>query len=159
MHVEDIAGHAALARMISTRIAVGETLRTPRQFEPWMRDRALAIAQPDVMRTGVTGTMRIAAVADTLHVPLTLHTGICTGIGMAATWQTAAALRSVLPQEHQDDLFEKVNVVLKTPLQETEGRLIVPARPGIGVEVNEESVARLAIEHWVVDATGRRRQV
>jgi D-galactarolactone cycloisomerase len=158
MHVEDIAGHAALARMISTRIAVGETLRTPRQFEPWMRERALAIAQPDVMRTGVTGTMRIAAIADTLHVPLTLHTGICTGIGMAATWQTAAALRSVLPQEHQDDLFAKVNVVLKTPLQEAEGRLIVPTRPGIGVEVNEEAVARLAVEHWVVDANGRKRQ-
>lgn len=158
LHAEDVAGHAALARAISTRVAVGETLRTPRQFEPWLRERALAVAQPDIMRTGITGGMRIAALAETHHVPVTLHTGICTGVGMAATWQVAASLPGALPQEYQHDLFEKVNGVLKTPLQETNGRLHVPERPGIGVEVDEAAVARLAVEHWIVDSSGRKRQ-
>ena len=157
LHAEDVSGHAALARTISTRLAVGETLRTPRQFEPWLRERALAVAQPDIMRTGITGGTRIAALAQTHHVPVTLHTGICTGIGMAATWQVAAALPAALPQEHQHDLFEKVNGVLDTPLHETNGRLQVPERAGIGVEVNETAVARIATEHWVVDPNGRRQ--
>jgi L-alanine-DL-glutamate epimerase-like enolase superfamily enzyme len=156
LHAEDIAGHATLARTVSTRIAVGETLRTPRQFEPWLRERALAVAQPDIMRTGITGAVRIAALAETHHVPVTLHTGICTGIGMAATWQVAAALPGSLPQEHQHDLFARVNGVLETPLQEQGGRLLVPDRPGIGAQVDEEAVARSAIEHWVVDTSGRR---
>jgi L-alanine-DL-glutamate epimerase-like enolase superfamily enzyme len=156
LHAEDVEGHAALARSLSTRIAVGETLRTPRQFDPWLRSRALAVAQPDIMRAGITGTLRIAALAEMTHVPTTLHTGVCTGVGMAATWQVAAALPGSLVQEHQHDLFDTANSVLQTPLMELRGKLQVPARPGIGVEVDEAAIARLALEHWTVDAQGRR---
>lgn len=158
LNSEDMEGHAAVARAIVTPVAVGETLRTPRQFEPWLRHRALAIAQPDIMRTGITGALRIAALAETLHVPTTLHTGVCTGIGMAATWQVAAALPGHLPQEHQSDLFEAVSALLKTPLTTHNGKLIVPQRPGIGVEVNEEAILSMTTEHWIVDSKGRRQQ-
>lgn len=156
LNAEDVEGHAALARCIRTPVAVGETLRTPRQFEPWLRARALAVAQPDIMRCGITGTLRIAALADTFHVPATLHTGICTGVGMAATWQTAAALPGDIPQEHQHDLFETANEVLRTRLCERNGMLEVPQRPGIGVDVNEDAVAAMSTEHWIVDDGGRR---
>ena len=142
--------------MIATSVAVGETLRTARQFEPWLSSRALAIAQPDIMRSGVTGALKIAALADAFHVPTALHTGVCTGIGMAATWQVAAALPGDLPQEHQHDLFEAVGHLLETPLQLENGHLIVPERPGIGAEVNEQAVHAASREHWIVDASGRR---
>ena len=100
---------------------------------------------------------RIAALADTMHVPTTLHTGVCTGVGMAATWQVAAALPSGgYPQEHQQDLFDAVSAVLKEPLVQRKGRLVVPQRPGIGVEVSESAVEAVTSEHWVVDAGGRR---
>jgi len=157
LNAEDIEGHAALARAIATPIAVGETLRTPRQFEPWLRARALAVAQPDLMRCGVTGTLRIAALAQAAHVPTTLHTGICTGIGMAATWQIMAALPGDALQEHQEDLFATACDVLTEPLQKRGGRLVVPTRPGIGVDVNEAAVAKITTEHWVVDGNGRRQ--
>lgn len=158
LNAEDVDGHAALARAIVTPVAVGETLRTARQFEPWLRGRALAVAQPDVMRAGITATMRIAALCDAAHVPVTLHTGVCTGVGMAATWQVAAAIPSGgLPQEHQHDLFERANTFLKEPLPHRDGRIVVPQRPGIGVDVNEAAVEAMATEHWVVDASGRRQ--
>jgi L-alanine-DL-glutamate epimerase-like enolase superfamily enzyme len=156
LNAEDVEGHAALARVISTPVAVGETLRTPRQFEPWLRRRALAVAQPDVMRAGITGVMKIAALAETHHVPTTLHTGVCTGIGMAATWQVAAALPGDLPQEHQHELAAAGGAVLKTPLEVRDGRLIVPRGPGIGVDVAEDVVRSFATEQWVVDRDGRR---
>lgn len=156
LNAEDVEGHAALARAISTPVAVGETLRTSRQFEPWLTGRALAIAQPDIMRTGITGTLRIAAIADAHHVPVSLHTGVCTGVGMAATWQVAAALPGDLPQEHQHDLFTAVGRVLKTPLQQEDAQLVVPSRPGIGVEVDEQAVQGFATAHWVVDEKGHR---
>jgi D-galactarolactone cycloisomerase len=136
---------------------VGETLRTSRQFEPWLRSRALAVAQPDIMRTGITGTLKIAAVADAHHVPTSLHTGVCTGVGMAATWQVAAALPGHLPQEHQHDLFQAVSAVLETPLRQENAQLIVPQRPGIGVEVNQRAVEAVTSEHWIIDHNGRRR--
>jgi galactonate dehydratase len=156
LNAEDVAGHAALARMIATPIAVGETLRTSRQFEPWLAARALAVAQPDVMRTGVTGALKIAALAEAHHVPTSLHTGVCTGIGMAATWQVAAALPGALPQEHQHDLFPVVSEILHKPLEQAEGKLIVPQRPGLGVDVNQHAVEAVTSEHWIVDEKGRR---
>jgi L-alanine-DL-glutamate epimerase-like enolase superfamily enzyme len=104
----------------------------------------------------VTGALRIAALAEQHDVPTTLHTGICTGIGMAATWQVAATLRSDIPQEHQADLFATAATVLHTPLELRHGQLIVPNRPGIGVEVDEAAVKSVATEHWVVDTRGRR---
>ena len=157
LDAEDVEGHATLARKIKTPVAIGETLRTVRQFEPWFKSGALGIAQPDVMRTGVTATMRIAARGAEQKVPTTLHVGVCTGIGMAATWQVAAALpESGLPQEHQFAPFEVANRFLKTPLEAREGKLIVPQRPGIGVEVDEAKVLSFATEHWVIDRTGRR---
>jgi L-alanine-DL-glutamate epimerase-like enolase superfamily enzyme len=156
LHAEDVDGHAALARAIATPVAVGETLRTPRQFEPWLRSRALAVAQPDIMRCGITGALKIAALAEAHHVPTSLHTGVCTGIGMAATWQVAAALPGDLPQEHQHDLAGPVSKVLKTPLQQRDTRLVVPELPGIGVEVDEAAVRSLATAQWVVDEKGRR---
>ena len=156
LNAEDVEGHAALARAIATPVAVGETLRTSRQFEPWLRRRALAVAQPDVMRAGVTGALKIAALAEAHHVPTSLHTGVCTGVGMAATWQVAAALPGVLPQEHQHDLFAAANGLLEAPLEMEQGHLIVPERPGIGVVVNEAAVTAVTREHWIVDDKGRR---
>jgi galactonate dehydratase len=153
LSAEDVTGHADLARRLATPVAVGETLRTPRQFEPWLASRALAIAQPDVMRTGITGAMKIAALAEAYHVPTALHTGVCTGVGMAATWQVAAALAGSLPQ----DLFAVANSLLDTPLEKANGQLLVPQRPGIGVNVNESSVRAVSSEHWIVDDAGRRR--
>lgn len=156
LNAEDVDGHAALARAITTPVAVGETLRTARQFEPWLRSRALAVAQPDVMRCGITGALKIAALAEAHHVPVSLHTGVCTGIGMAATWQVAAALPGDLPQEHQHDLAGPVSKVIKTPLQQRNSRLVVPTGAGIGVEVDEAAVRSLATAQWVVDEKGRR---
>ncbi len=110
------------------------------------------------MRTGITGAMRIAAVADAMHVPTTLHTGVCTGVGMAATWQAAAALPGNIPQEHQVDLFTTANCFLRTKLVEENGLLRVSEAPGIGVEIDEDAVRRMSSEHWVVDSAGRRLQ-
>ena len=156
LDAEDVQGHATLARKLVTPVAIGEPLRTTRQFEPWLRSGALSIAQPDLLRCGITGTMRIASQAATVHVPTALHIGVCTGIGMAATWHAAAAVPGAFPQEHQLDLFETANGFLRTKLVETDGMLQVPQQPGIGVEVDENAVNAMSSEHWTVDSSGRR---
>ena len=73
-----------------------------------------------------------------------------------STWQAAAALPGDFPQEHQFDLFDTANAILRTGLREENGILEVPRRPGIGVEVDEEAVRAIATEHWILDASGRR---
>jgi D-galactarolactone cycloisomerase len=151
---EDLAGHAILSSRLDTPIAGGENLRSVAQFLPWIQGGALRVVQPDVGRCGITAARRIAALAQAFHIPAALHVGVCTGVAMAATWQLAAALPSFLIQEHQFDLFETANSLLRTPLRETGGQLQAPMAPGLGIEVDEEAVVRHATEHWVVTAAG-----
>ncbi|MBS1813301.1 MAG: mandelate racemase/muconate lactonizing enzyme family protein [Acidobacteria bacterium] len=158
LHPQDVEGHAELVRQTTVPIAVGEVLRTPLEFEPWFRRRALSIAQPDVMRCGITNTMQIAEMAAEHDIPVAAHVGVSTGVGVAATWQVAAALKISLPQEFQGDLFGVANSLLSTPLEEAGGDLIVPDRPGIGVDVDEAAVAAVSSEHWIVDSNGRRME-
>ncbi len=151
---EDVEGHRNLGSRIRTRIAGGEYLRSVQQFLPWLQSGAIRIAQPDVVRSGVTAVRRIANIAHAMHIPVALHVGVCSGIGMAATWQVAASLPNFMIQEHQFDLFETANRFLETKLETDGGQLVVPEGPGLGIRVREDEVLRHAVEHWTVTADG-----
>jgi D-galactarolactone cycloisomerase len=155
---QDIAGHARLESMLTTPVAVGEVLRSVEEFLPWFEQRALGIAQPDVTRCGVTESYRIAELARAFHVPTALHVGVCTGIGVAATWQVAAALPEFAIQEHQPRMLPAANRVLRNPLAEKAGMLLTPAGPGLGIDVDEDSIRANAVEHWVVTRDGKTLQ-
>jgi galactonate dehydratase len=138
---EDIAGHAALARDLDIAIAVGEPLRTRHQFLPWFQSGALDICQPDLMRNGISETSKIAALALAFNVPIALHNGAVTVVGMAATWQTAATLPNFYIQELEPQMLELFNPWLKNPLQVTDGRAEVPVGPGLGIDLDEERMS------------------
>lgn len=139
---EDIDGHARLAQELDVAIAVGEPLRTRYQFQPWFRANAMDVAQPDVMRNGITETANIAAVAEAFNKPVALHTGTLTVIGMSASWQTAAALPNFLIQEYQPVMFKAFNEWLRDPLKVENGQLVVPKGPGLGLDIDEERFRR-----------------
>lgn len=135
---EDVDGHASLARDLDIPIAVGEPLRGHHSFRPWFQARALDICQPDPMRNGISETFRIAQLAETFNVPVALHNGAVTTIGMAATWNTAAALPNFYVQEFQPQMLELFNPWLREPLQVDEGQLVVPNGPGLGISIDED---------------------
>lgn len=147
---EDVAGHQKLVETLDLAIAIGEPLRTSYEFQMWFDNRALTVAQPDVVRTGLTSAFKIAAMAEARRIPVAPHVGVCTGIGIAATWQLAAAIPNFLIQEFQLELTQRANAILTTPLEAKGGKLQVPLRPGIGVDVNEAALADMIVERWVV---------
>lgn len=147
---EDLAGHRRLVQALDVPIAVGEALRSVYEFLPWFQQGALEIVQPDVMRTGLTSARKIAAMAEARRMPVAPHVGVCTGIGMAATWQFAASIPNFWIQEYQLELARNSHLILKTPLETKDGRLVAPSRPGLGVEVDESAVAGLSTDHWRV---------
>ena len=147
---EDLPGHQKLVGALDTAIAVGEALRTVYEFQPWIGGRALEIAQPDVVRSGLTAAKKIAVLAETHRIPVAPHVGVCTGIGMAATWQFAAAIPNFLIQEYQLELTQNANTILTTPLETRNGRLCVPSAPGLGVEVDETALSGITTDHWQI---------
>ncbi|HZD22636.1 MAG TPA: mandelate racemase/muconate lactonizing enzyme family protein [Acidimicrobiia bacterium] len=143
MDPEDVGGHAELVRHVDVPIAIGEPLRTRYQFLPWFAQRALSVAQPDLMRVGPTEAFAIAAMAEAFHVPVAFHSGMATPIGMAATWQVAAGISNFLVQEFQPHMREIFSPITVDPLKDQGGRLLVPDQPGIGITINRKGLEAL----------------
>lgn len=137
---EDLQGHVELSKAIKTPLAVGEPLRTVREFEPWMQQRGMQIAQPDIVRCGITGGHRIFSMAEYYGMNITFHVGVCTAIGVAATWQMTSQLLNPMLQEHQYELFLTANKVLQEPLKVSEGQAVLPSGAGLGINVDEKFV-------------------
>jgi galactonate dehydratase len=141
---EDILGHRDLVRCLDLPVAIGEPLRTRYQFMPWLAERAMSVAQPDLMRNGVGETLAIATLASAHHVPVALHTGVVTSVGMAASWQVAAALPNFMVQEFQPVMLETFGDLVGEGLTVADGCVQVPTGSGLGVPVDEERVRAMA---------------
>jgi L-alanine-DL-glutamate epimerase-like enolase superfamily enzyme len=150
---EDVAGHSQLAKSIKTPLAIGEPLRTVREFEPWLQQKAMQIAQPDIVRCGITGGQKIIKQCLKYGLQIAPHIGVCTAIGVAATWHVTSVITNAASQEHQLDMFETANKVLNTPLEVEGGQAIVPTRIGLGISVNEDFVRAHSSETWWVSAS------
>lgn len=137
---EDLQGHIELTAAINTPIAVGEPLRTLREFEPWMNRRGMDIAQPDIVRCGISGGRRIQSMAEQCGMEITFHVGVCTAIGVAATWHMSSQMPDPMIQEHQYELFETANKVLNQPLEVSNGQAILPSDNGLGIDVDEKFI-------------------
>lgn len=147
---DDLDGHAELARALDIPIAAGEALRTRAAFLPWLRRQAIDIAQPDVMRNGITETLKIAALAEAFGVPVALHNGAVTSIGMAATWHVAASIDNFLVQELEPQMLELFNPWLRYPLEVRNGCAVVPTGPGLGIELDEDRLRADVVSEMTV---------
>ena len=76
---ESAGEHAALARAISTRLAIGESYRTVFELEPFFAAGAMRYVQPDLGRTGITEGLRIARAAEACGIAVVPHVSIAQG--------------------------------------------------------------------------------
>jgi galactonate dehydratase len=142
---EDVAGHAELVARSAVPVAVGEALRTRYEFDDWVARRALRIAQPDVARTGITEAMAITEVCAARHVPVAPHHSVGLGVALAAGLAVSAAVEDLPSFEYQPTSYEVGTRILRAPLPVGAHTMSLPSGPGLGVEVDAEVVARLAV--------------
>jgi L-alanine-DL-glutamate epimerase-like enolase superfamily enzyme len=145
--VDDLAGYAELTRRSPVRIAQGEWLTTRFEFATLFDRGCVNVAQPDIGRVGgLTEARRVAAMAaehGLLVVPHAWKTGISVAV--------AAQLAMVTPQMPFFEFLpaELCESRLRRELVEDElvfrdGQLAVPARPGLGVELNRDALEEFA---------------
>ncbi len=131
-----------LRRTSPVPIAGGEVLTRRQSFLPWLARGAFDIVQPDVTKVGgISEQRRIARMAHDFGVKYIGH-GWNTALGVAADLQLASACPDT-------DLVEfiggspYVDGILRQPFKlDAEGYLNIPDRPGLGVELDPEKVAR-----------------
>jgi L-alanine-DL-glutamate epimerase-like enolase superfamily enzyme len=131
---KDVDGYARLNAAVDLPITGGEQYTTLEQFRPYLEKKAYGIVQPDAGWAGITEVMRIAEMADRYGVhlcPHSWHNGL-----MAVE---SAHLVAALPKPHVLELCMIQGPlqwgVLKEPPTIDQGYLVLPDRPGLGVEL------------------------
>jgi len=146
---DDMAGHARLAELTSIPIAAGELLQTRFEFEELMDRGKVRVVQPDVGRVGgISEAMRVVALARERGLLVVPH---CwkTGLSIAATAHVAAMSPNCpfiefLPAEVSESPLRRE--LLEIELELSAGRIELPDRPGLGVELNEAVRRRFRVD-------------
>lgn len=102
---------------------------------------------------GLLACKKLAAVAETLGLSLSLHSAAELGISTAACLHLAAStpcMRMALHTHYPHQLDD----VITTPFEFRAGRLVVPSGPGLGVALDEAKLARYAEVYREQAATG-----
>jgi galactonate dehydratase len=130
-----------LQRAITVPIATGERLHTIFEFNELLAAGGCRFIRPDVcLCGGLSHAKKIAALAEAYHVGVIPHNPL-SPVSTAACVQLDACIPNFAVQEYTGEDRPPKSGILKQPLQRNGGYLIVPDRPGIGVELNLE-VAR-----------------
>jgi len=151
---DDIDGYARLAAASPVPIAAGEWLSSRHEFRELIDRAAVHVVQPDIGRVGgFTEARRVcdmAAEAGLIVVPHAWKTGISVAAAAhLATVTPHMPFFEFLPAELCESRLRK-DLTVDEPAF-ADGRLGIPARPGLGVELNrtalrefEEAAARVA---------------
>ena len=143
MDPENVAAHAALARQITLRLAVGESLRTRFEYRPWLEAGAAGILQPDVGRTGISEAVAVASMAEPFSVRVAPHLSVGLGPMVAAAIHVAASIPNLLLVEYQPPTITLANSLLDNELEVADGHYVIPTEPGLGVELSEKRIRDL----------------
>lgn len=151
---QDLSGYELLHRWSPVPIAAGEALYTGYDFKRLLDRRAVDVLQPDLTLCGGFWQGRvIAALAAMEHVRISPHVW-GTGIGLAAAVHFTAALPSYphagnVPKpalvEYDVGRNPLREEVLRNPVRATAGRIPVSDAPGLGIEVDLDSLERHAL--------------
>lgn len=132
---EDHAGEAAIAAALDTPIASGESVYTSRGILEMLRRRSADILMPDLQRMGgPTEFLKAAHLAEAFDTPISPH----------HLHQMSLALAAALPNAIYLEYMPWFDPIFGDPLElDSEGRAIVPNRPGWGFPFDPAAVKRL----------------
>jgi len=136
VRAEDYRGAAEVAAQVATPIQIGENFNGVHEMELALSLKASDLVMPDPQQIGgVTGWLRAAALAQAAGVPCSSHLFI----------EVSAHLLAVTPTCHYIEYLDVAAPILAEPLRPVDGTIEAPARPGIGLQWNEEAVKRYRV--------------
>ena len=133
---DNIPGYAQLARELKTPVQLGENFYGPRALYQAVLAGAGDYMMPDMMRIGgVSGWLRAAAITSGAGIPMSTH----------LYPEIAAHLMRVTESAHWLEWQDWAYPILAEPFQLKDGFLMVPDKPGQGIEWDEKAVSRFAL--------------
>jgi L-alanine-DL-glutamate epimerase-like enolase superfamily enzyme len=147
--IDDLEGYAFLAERSPIPIAAGEWQNTHFEFLDLADRGRLAVLQPDVGRVGgfseAVKVCRIAGARDRLVVPHCWKSmiGITASAHLAAA-TTVCPYIEFLPSPLAESPLRRELVQNELPIRD--GAIHLSDKPGLGIELNREALARFGVE-------------
>jgi mandelate racemase len=133
----NLSGYAQLTRELKTPVQLGENFYGPRELMRAMEMGAGNYVMPDLMRIGgVSGWLRAAPIAAVMGVEVSTH----------LYPEVAAHLMRITETAHWLEWQDWAYPILAEPFELADSRLIVPPKPGCGIEWDESAVKRFGYE-------------
>jgi galactonate dehydratase len=138
---DELSSLLEVKRRVRVPIATGERMYTRRSFFHLLEIGAADYLQPDVSHGGGISELRkIAAMAESKYVSLSPHNP-SGPVACAATLQLAATLPNFVILEFMAvDVPYRKDLTTESLVLE-DGCILIPDRPGLGIELKEESFA------------------
>jgi glucarate dehydratase len=150
LELDDLAGHAALRASQPIPIALDESAYTLQDVGNIVRAQAADVILLDPHEAGgLWPVVKQAAIAESVGIPVTLHSGGELGLSQAAYLHLAASIPN-LSLAIDNELRHLAADVITTPFTIDRGTLTVPEGPGLGVTLDQAAVERYAVD----DITG-----
>jgi galactonate dehydratase len=152
---ENIEGMARVADSVAIPIAAGERLATIWGWRALIEREIVDVIQPDTGRAGGISQMKkLAGMAEAHHIMMAPHSGSLGPIAEFAALHLLAAIPNTLMLERIENDWPGRNEVISAPPVFENGHLIVPTVPGLGVDIDEEAIARYPSRRNVSIAAG-----
>ena len=141
-----------IAQHVAIPIATGERMFSKWQFKTLLKDGYADIIQPDVSHAGgITECKKIISMAEAFDVAAAPHCPLGP-MALAACLQVDATCHNAFIQEQSlgihynqgSDLLDYLTD--KTVFQYKDGYVDIPSKPGLGIEINETHVRKMAAE-------------
>lgn len=139
---DTIEALADLRGRINVPISFGERLYGRWSYRTLLESRACDYVQPDVSHAGgITELRNIAVLADSHHIPFCPHNP-SGPVANAATLQLAASQPSFFLLETMASDVPWRSEICNEKIEIVDGKMKIPDRPGLGVEIDEAAIAR-----------------
>ena len=133
----NLEGYAQLTRELRTPVQLGENFWGPRELFRAIEMRAGDYVMPDFMRIGgVSGWLRAAPIAAAAGIEISTH----------LYPEVAAHVMRVTETAHWLEWQDWANPILAEPFAVKDSQIVIPPRPGCGIEWNEDAVKRYRLE-------------
>ncbi|HZP82939.1 MAG TPA: mandelate racemase/muconate lactonizing enzyme family protein [Chthonomonadaceae bacterium] len=147
---DDMESYARLADAVDMRIAAGEEMATCYEYADLMDRGKIDVIQVDISRAGgLTESRRIAQMAHRRNLPCIPH-AYSTGVLLAASVHWVAAIPNGSFVEYTVEESPLATALtgtglLREPVRAVDGWISVPEGPGLGIELDEEMVAKYRV--------------
>ena len=140
---DSVVALRAIAEKVNVPVAAGERNTNIWEFAEYLERPGVAYVRPDVgIAGGITQLKKICSLAEAFHAGILPHAVPSGPVAVAAHVQVGMCTPSWEAQEHRPQDDPAWTDLVDSVIELRDGYLMPPDRPGLGIHLNEEGLAK-----------------